>query len=128
MGNDGVFNDGWFFMVYNAGVMVLGGGLELALSVALSGAAGGGAVVLPQVLALWLWVVDGRAARRGFGVWATKFALVFLLMVVAVRGLAALELLAGAGFVFGVVVGVLVNVFLAARLDLQFVRYNRRRN
>lgn len=111
-----------FAPLCGAGVAVCALALAGRWDAAVSFVGGSVAVVLPLVVALRAGGVGrkdgGDAARRAVGHWAVKFSLTVLLLAVVARGLGGVLLLNAPGFLFGVVVGIVVNVFVSAKMAL----------
>ena len=109
-----------FAPLCGAGVAVCALALTGRWDAAVSFVGGSVAVVLPLVVALRTAgrKDGGDAARRAVGHWAVKFSLTVLLLAVVARGLGGVLLLNAPGFLFGVVVGVVVNVFVSAKMAL----------
>lgn len=61
---------------------------------------------------------DDATAPRPFYFWSVKFSLSILLMAVVLRGLQESGLLQAPSFIAGIVIGVLFNIFWAARSPL----------
>ncbi|MGI9337033.1 MAG: hypothetical protein ACR2P4_00790 [Gammaproteobacteria bacterium] len=114
---------GFAAVALTAAAFAIGGG---AFANTISAFAAFAAVFAPQLLLLMAYA-KGCDTRRAFMLWAMKFSLVFLLMAVAARGLGALSLLAAPGFVFGVVAGVGVNLYTAAKMTMEVAAHNKRR-
>lgn len=103
-----------------AGVAVCALALAGRWDAAVSFVGGVVAVVLPLVVALRVAGREGGGdvARRAVGHWAVKFSLTVLLLAVVVRGLGGVLLLNAPGFLFGVVAGIVFNIFVSAKMAL----------
>ena len=110
-----------FAPLCGAGVAVCALALAGRWDAAVSVVGGVVAVVLPLVVALRVGAGrkdGGDAARRAVGHWAVKFSLTVLLLAVVARGLGGVLLLNAPGFLFGVVVGIVINIFVSAKMAL----------
>ena len=117
MGNAGFLRIGFVAPLGGAGVV----GVVLALmarwDVLFSLAAGVLAVALP-LLAVVLRKEAVARGDRAVGNWAVKFSLTILLLAVGARGLSETLLMNAPGFMIGVVTGIVVNLFITARMTL----------